>query len=261
MIMKKSLLALVLVATLMTGCGSKTVDKPAEPTTTPETMVVVTPTADPSATPQAKETPKEETTTSTPKTEVVVDTEKPADKPKATGEPTATPAPTAEPTPAPTEAPTAVPTPVSTAAPVAAPAAVSMSYGEVPFNLSAGSDQWWQIDSSDSAYWAVQENINAIRAAGGLGALSMSDGLTASANTRCANFVSGGAFDHSGMITKSEICAQGPIGSASAVCSAWQGSADHYANIMRTDISSMGVGCWFCTVNGNNYTYWVVTFE
>ena len=257
MIMKKSLLALVMVAALLTGCGSKTVEEPAEPTTTPETVVVVTPTADPSAAPQTTETPKEDIAISTPKTEVVVGTEKAEKTPKATEIPTAIPALTTEPTPA----PTAVPTPAPTAAPVAAPAAVSMSCGEVPFNLSAGSDQWWQIDSSDSAYWAVQENINAIRAAGGLGVLSMSDGLTASANTRCANYVSGGAFDHSGMITKSEICAQGPIGSANAVCSAWQGSADHYSNIMRTDISNMGVGCWFCTVNGSNYTYWVVTFE
>ena len=255
--MKYSWIAILLAAALLTGCGSKAVDKPAEPTTTPETVVVETATPEPSATPQATETPTKEVATSTPKTGMEVETEKAEKVPKATGEPTATPAPTTEPMPA----PTAVPTPAPTAAPVAAPAAVSISYGEVPFNLSAGSDQWWQIDSSDSAYWAVQENINTIRAAGGLSALSMSDGLTASANTRCANFVSGGAFDHSGMITKSEICAQGPIVSASAVCSAWQGSADHYANIMRTDISSMGVGCWFCTVNGSNYTYWVVTFE
>ena len=34
-----------------------------------------------------------------------------------------------------------------------------------------------------------------------------------------------------------------------------------YANIMRIDISSMGVACWFCSVDGNNYTYWVMTFE
>lgn len=240
--MKYSWIAILLAAALLTGCGSKTVNETAEPTTIPETAVVVT-----------AESMEKAKATSTPKTEVVEEKEQIMETPKATSIPTATPEPTAVSTPKPTAAPTA--------APVAASAAVSMSYGEVPFSLSAGSDQWWQIDGSDSAYWAVQENINAIRAAGGLGALSMSDGLTASANTRCANFVSGGAFDHSGMITKSEICACGPIGSASAVCSAWEGSPDHYANIMRTDISSMGVGCWFCTVDGNNYTYWVVTFE
>ena len=160
---------------------------------------------------------------------------------------TAAPQPTEQPAPAPTEAPAAAP--------------VSLSYGAIPFELASSDGTWWQIDSTDSAYWSVQENINAIRAAGGLGALSMSDSLSASAGTRCENFVAGGAFDHSGMITKSEICASGPIGSASEVCTAWQDSPDHYANIMRTDISSMGVACWFCSVDGNNYTYWVVTFE
>lgn len=94
----------------------------------------------------------------------------------ATAEPaqTATPAPTPEPTQAPTPAPTAEPTAVPTAEPTqapvdetvaATPAQVSMSYGAVPFDLAAGTEQWWSIDSSDSAYWAVQENINAIRAA------------------------------------------------------------------------------------------------
>ena len=97
----------------------------------------------------------------------------------ATAEPaqTATPAPTPEPTQAPTPAPTAEPTAVPTAEPTQAPveetvavtpAQVSMSYGAVPFDLAAGTEQWWSIDSSDSAYWAVQENINAIRAAAGL---------------------------------------------------------------------------------------------
>ncbi|MBD5103165.1 MAG: CAP domain-containing protein, partial [Subdoligranulum sp.] len=65
----------------------------------------------------------------------------------------------------------------------------------------------------------------------------------------------------SGMVTKSEICASGALGSASAVCSAWQNSPGHYANIMLTDITSMGIGCWFCSIDGNNYTYWVVTFQ
>jgi hypothetical protein len=51
-----------------------------------------------------------------------------------------------------------------------------MSYGAVPFDLASGTDQWWSIDSSDSAYWAVQENINAMRAAGGLAPLTMDSG-------------------------------------------------------------------------------------
>lgn len=135
----------------------------------------------------------------------------------ATAEPaqTATPEPTPEPTQAPTPAPTAEPTAVPTAEPTQAPveetvadtpAQVSMSYGAVPFDLAAGTEQWWSIDSSDSAYWAVQENINAIRAAAGLSPLAMDGGLSAAADARCESFVAGGAFDHSGMTTRSEIC-------------------------------------------------------
>lgn len=120
---------------------------------------------------------------------------------------------------------------------------------------------WWSIDSSDSAYWAVQENINAIRAAVGLSPLAMDGGLSAAADARCESFVAGGAFDHSGMTTRSEICAAGPIGSASSVCSYWQNSPAHYANITNASFTSMGVGCWFCSTAEGQYTYWTVTFN
>ena len=152
----------------------------------------------------------------------------------------------------------------SESAPAAEPEpapAPTPAYGAIPFELAAQTGTWWGIDSSDSAYWAVQENINAMRAAGGLPALSVDGGLSAIASARCQSFVEGGPFDHSGMVTTSEICAAGPLGSASAVCAAWQNSPDHYANIMRTDITSMGIACWFCSFEGNNYTYWTVTFS
>ena len=175
---------------------------------------------------------------------------------------TATPAPTPEPTPMPTAAPTAVPTQVPVEETVDdTPAQVSMSYGAVPFDLAAGTEQWWSIDSSDSAYWAVQENINAIRAAAGLSPLAMDGGLSAAADARCESFVAGGAFDHSGMTTRSEICAAGPIGSASSVCSYWQNSPAHYANITNASFTSMGVACWFCSTAEGQYTYWTVTFN
>lgn len=131
----------------------------------------------------------------------------------------------------------------------------------VPFELAAGTDKWWKIDSTDTAYWAVQENINAMRAAGGLPALTMDDALSTTASSRCESFVAGGPFDHSGMVTRSEICASGLLFSAADVCTAWQNSETHYANIMRSDISRMGVGCWFCEADGSKYTYWTVTFE
>ena len=181
----------------------------------------------------------------------------------ATPEPTATPAPPPSATPAATPALTPAPTPEPTAAPTTepAPAQVSMSYGAVPFDLAAGTEQWWSIDSSDSAYWAVQENVNAMRAAGGLAPLTMDSGLSAAADARCENFVAGAPFDHSGMTTRSEICAAGPLGSASAVCTGWQGSPAHYANIMEPSFTSMGVSCWFCQTAEGQYTYWVVTFN
>ena len=117
--------------------------------------------------------------------------------PEPTAVPTATPSPTPSATPTPTPNPTATPaptpepTPEPTAAPVAeaAPEQVSMSYGALPFDLAAGTEQWWSIDSSDSAYWAVQENINAMRAAGGLAPLTMDSGLSAAADARCESFV------------------------------------------------------------------------
>ena len=172
------------------------------------------------------------------------------------------PMPTAEPTPAPTAAPTAAPTQAPVEESVAdTPAQVNMSYGAVPFDLAAGTEQWWSIDSSDSAYWAVQENINAIRAAAGLSPLAMDGGLSAAADARCESFVAGGEFDHSGMTTRSEICAAGPIGSASSVCSYWQNSPAHYANITNASFTSMGVGCWFCSTAEGQYTYWTVTFN
>lgn len=143
----------------------------------------------------------------------------------------------------------------------ALPSDAALAYGAIPFDVAAQTGTWWAIDASDSAYWAVEQNINAMRAAGGLPALSVDDGLSAIASDRCRSFVEGGPFDHSGMVTKSEICASGALGSASAVCSAWQNSPGHYANIMLTDITSMGIGCWFCSIDGNNFTYWTVTFQ
>lgn len=156
--MKKSILILTLMVAALCGCAAQ------QPTTleTPESSVLVevTPETGSEATPTATPAPTSDPT------------------PVPTAEPTATPAPTAaptaEPTPAPTEAPAATAAPVQQAA---ASQQVSMSYGAVPFDLAAGTDQWWSIDSSDSAYWAVAENINAMRAAAGLPALTVDGGL------------------------------------------------------------------------------------
>lgn len=173
------------------------------------------------------------------------------------------PTPESEPTPEPTPAPTPepLPQPETEAVPIATPAPAPIANGAIPFGLSAETQTWWYIDSTDSAYWAVQTNINAMRAAVGLPPLTMSDSLSAAASSRCKSFVAGGPFDHSGMTTRSEICAAGPLGSAAAVCDAWKNSPNHYANIVHQEFTSMGVSCWFCSTPQGNYTYWTVTFE
>lgn len=182
---------LTLMVAALCGCAAQ------QPTNleTPETsvMVEVTPETSSGAAPTASPAPTPDPT------------------PVPTAEPTATPTPTAAPTPKPTPAPTEAP--AATAAPVQQAEAsqqVSMSYGAVPFDLAAGTDQWWSIDSSDSAYWAVAENINAMRAAAGLPALTVDGGLSSIANSRCDSFASGGSFDHSGAVC-GEIIAAGPF--------------------------------------------------
>lgn len=159
--------------------------------------------------------------------------------------------------------PTQQPTPQPTVQPTQAPVeqAASVDKGALSFSLSESSGQWCAIDSSSSAYWAVLNNINAMRAQQNLAPLTMEANLSAAASERCKSFVVGGPFDHSGMTTESEICAAGPIASAADVCENWKNSPQHYANIMEPSFTKMGVACWFCSVDGNQYTYWCVTFE
>lgn len=165
------------------------------------------------------------------------------------------------PQPAPEEAPAEdPPTPADPVTPAEPSAPVA--YGAIPFGLAEGTGKWWHIDATDSAYWAVAEQINAMRAAGGLEPLAMDEALSATASSRCESFVAGGPFDHSGMVTRSEICASGgPLGSAAAVCAAWQASEAHYANIMEPSFTRMGVSCWFCAEAPMQMTYWTVTLE
>ena len=232
----KKLIPIFLALVMLTACGAEAAtasDSASATSESAESVVATTEQPAPSAVPAI-------TPTATPESKAAV------------------PGQTASPTPVATEAPAPAKTPAPAAPAVSQP---TMTGGSLPLDVATNSDQWWAIDSSDSAYWAVADNINAIRAAGGLGSLSVDSGLASAASSRCEDFVAGGAFDHSGMTTKSEICASGGITSASAVCAAWESSSAHYANIMRTDISSMGIGCWFCYYDGGYFTYWVVTFQ
>ena len=264
--MKKTIISLALIAALLTACAQSQIHF-ADPADVEKaltessalaaaqqlTTTKSTAPAKPSA-PAEKETKPDNEAPAEPDMAQPGESTQPEQAASPAPEQTPEPAPAS--TPAPQPEPTLEPAPRPTAEPAPAPAD-----GSIPFSLAAGTYRWWKIDATDSAYWAVQEQINAMRAAGGLPALTMDDGLSAIASNRCESFVAGGPFDHSGMVTKSEICAAGPLFSASAVCAAWQASEAHYANIMRADISRMGVGCWFCEVDGNNYTYWAVTFE
>ena len=244
--MKIQLIAVILSALILAGCSTASPAAESSESSSCESSVSVS-----EATPAPSPDKPESAATSAP-------------------EPSAAPDPSATPNPIPSSAPSSSVQPVEEASPApestvqadktTAPSE-TVATGAIPFSVAEGTDKWWYIDSTDSAYWAVQDGINAIRASVGLGALEMDDSLSTTASSRCESFVAGGPFDHSGMVTASEICARGPIGSAAAVCEAWKNSPDHYANIVSDQFTKMGVGCWFCSTDQGQYTYWAVTFE
>lgn len=135
-----------------------------------------------------------------------------------------------------------------------APAA-STAYGAIPFSLAAGTQEWFGIDSTDDAYWATLENINAYRAAAGVPALSVDSNLTAIAGQRCIDMVISGTMSHDGYQTP-EIIAQN-WNSAQAVVDAWAASPGHYAAMTSPDYTVCGIGCAF---EEGGATYWCVTF-
>ena len=135
------------------------------------------------------------------------------------------------------------------------PAASSgFEYGAVPFSL-ANDGCWWYIDRADSAYWAVLNNINAMRAAGGLAPLSANSSLDAIADSRCDYQLVNDTLSHDGAQTP-EILAQSQK-SASEVCTGWQNSPAHYAVIMNPNFTQIGICCYF-EIGGK--TIWCCTF-
>lgn len=136
-----------------------------------------------------------------------------------------------------------------------APAASSgFEYGAIPFS-NANDGNWWFIDQADSPYWAVLNNINAMRAAGGLTALSASGSLDSIAYSRCDYQLKNNTLSHEGAQTP-EILAQSQQ-SAAEVCSGWQNSPSHYAVIMNPNFTQIGI-CCFYTIDGK--TIWCCTF-
>ena len=143
-----------------------------------------------------------------------------------------------------------------TSSSASAPAASSsFEYGALPFSLATDGN-WWYIDSSDSAFQAVVANINAMRAAGELPALSVSGSLCSIAQDRAWYQIENNTLTHDGASTP-EILAQGQQ-SASEVCSVWQNSPSHYAVIMNPAHTQIGVGCWF---EYNGKCVWCFTFS
>ena len=182
--MKKALV-LMLSLIMLTGCTTTRTEPTL--TATPESAVAATPDTAASEAPTMPESSVVDTTTTDA-----------GEKKEMTA--------SATPSPAPTESPEADQVEAANSEIVVEEAATStaeMSYGALPFDLAAGTQEWWGIDSSDAAYWAVQDNINAMREAGGLPDLSMDSSLSAAADARCESFVAGGPFDHSGMTTTS----------------------------------------------------------
>lgn len=131
----------------------------------------------------------------------------------------------------------------------------STAYGAIPFSLAAGTQEWWHIDSTDDAYWATLENINAYRAAVGVAPLSVDSGLSQIAYTRTLDMVRAGTMSHDGYQTP-EIIAQN-YNSAQSVVDAWAASPGHYAAMTDPGYTVCGIACEF---EEGGATYWCVTF-
>lgn len=139
-----------------------------------------------------------------------------------------------------------------------APTASSdFEYGALPMDPASDGETWWSIDSSDSAYWAVANNINAMRAEGGLPALTVSSSLSSIADSRCEYLIANDVFSHDGATTAEILCSG--AASASAACTGWKNSPGHYSNIMTPGYTQMGIGCIFNTAYG--VEVWCVTFS
>ena len=146
----------------------------------------------------------------------------------------------------------------NTSSSASAPATSSdFEYGALPMDPASDGETWWSIDSSDSAYWAVANNINAMRAEGGLPALTVSSSLSSIADSRCEYLIANDVFSHDGATTAEILCSGAT--SASAACTGWKNSPGHYSNIMTPGYTQMGIGCIFNTAYG--VEVWCVTFS
>lgn len=138
----------------------------------------------------------------------------------------------------------------------------STSAPSVSTNMQGGSlpnigNGWCSIDSSDAAYWAVADNINAMRAENGLSALTVDGSLSSLARDRCDYQIINDVFTHDGATT-AEILLSGAFDAATA-CNGWRNSSGHYANILTPGYTRMGIGCTYSYEYGA--AVWCVTFS
>jgi uncharacterized protein YkwD len=111
----------------------------------------------------------------------------------------------------------------------------------------------------------VVRQVNAERAAAGLGALKVDSDLTAAACVRAKEISTSGNFSHtrpdgSSCFTVSskvfgENIAMG-YSTADKVMAAWMNSSGHRANILRSSFGSIGV----CAYSVNGVVYWAQEF-
>ncbi|NLG24267.1 MAG: hypothetical protein GX558_02860 [Clostridiales bacterium] len=220
------------------------------------------PTPQPAATAEPIATATPENTWTCPNLKTPAPTAEPTAAPTAepteapTAEPTA--APTAEPTAAPTAKPTAAPTAKPTAAPTAKPTAAPTAKPTAAPTAPAG-------DSLTALAAEVVRQVNAERAAAGLGALTVDSDLTAAACVRAREISTAGNFSHtrpdgSSCFTVSskmsgENIAMG-YSTADKVMAGWMSSPGHRANILRSSFGSIGV----CAYRIGNVVYWAQAF-
>lgn len=103
----------------------------------------------------------------------------------------------------------------------------------------------------------MANNINAMRAEGGLPALTVSSSLSSIVDSRCEYLIANDVFSHDGATTAEILCSGAT--SASAACTGWKNSPSHYSNIMTPGYTQMGIGCIFNTAYG--VEVWCVTFS
>ena len=212
-----------------------------EPSVTPTESPEVTPTAEPTAEPLAAPTVEPSATPT------VAPTATPTVAPTATPTTTPTAAPTAAPTPEPTQAPTPQPTPLPTPEPTQAP---SVDYATEVLNL-----------------------VNQIRAEAGVGPLSLDTSLCQAANARSVEISQENQFSHTrpngtscftifdeygiSYMSAGENIAAG-YATPAEVVEGWKNSPGHYANMIDSSFSKLGVGYYN---SGSGYgTYWTQLF-